>query len=98
MKSPKIIIVDARRWFEKTNGNTYHSVSVTIDFGQGLKKIGSVNFAYGYGEHYLFTAFGIMKEFGLFKDKEYLDFLRYKRENQGKIYTTVTDVSRKKDL
>ena len=30
MKKFKLIIIDARRWFDRTYGNTYHSVTVTV--------------------------------------------------------------------
>jgi hypothetical protein len=51
-QTPKSIVVVGRRWFERTNGNTYHSVSVYVD-GDCLVH---VPFAYGYGNQYEETA------------------------------------------
>ena len=54
-------IANAVRWFDKVNGNTYHSVRVTrckdgaIVYGQ---------FQYGYGEGYRDTALRAMAEAG----------------------------------
>ena len=56
------VTIDARRWFEKTNGNTYHSVSVYVNNEQ----IGRIPFTYGYGEQYIQSAFDILSEFGMF--------------------------------
>lgn len=42
----------ARRWFDKKNGNTYHSVRVIMIDGSER----CVSFEYGYGDAYLQTA------------------------------------------
>ena len=43
----------AKKWFDKVNGNTYHSVRVTRH-KDGAVVVGQ--FQYGYGEHYKQTA------------------------------------------
>lgn len=48
----RTVEVHARRWFEQTNGNTYHAVRVVIDG----ETVAVVPFTYGYGTHYLHTA------------------------------------------
>jgi len=104
MEGIKMIIINAKRWFARTYGNTYHSVSVIADG----KLIGSVPFAYGYGEQYLQTAHTILMNAGIYArtgehykngaDKDYCDFLDDMRNNREKFYVTVSDVRRKKDL
>jgi len=82
----------ARRWFEKTNGNTYHSCEVYQDG----KLIERVPFAYGYEEQYRQTAHEILVRAGLFSG-DYHDFLMVIRDYDNWLFS-VTDVTRKKDL
>ena len=44
--------IEARRWFQKSCGNTYHSVRI---FENG-EQIGFIPFEYGYGQHWETTA------------------------------------------
>lgn len=44
--------VSARRWFQRTYGNTYHTVRVWIDG----EHVGTSPVTYGYGDHYMHTA------------------------------------------
>lgn len=82
----------ARRWFQKTYGNTYHSVEVFGDNGL----IGRCPFTYGYGEHYLQTAHKILWEAGCCP-KDYHKFTQEVR-NKAEYNVVCTDVGRKKDL
>jgi hypothetical protein len=59
----KCLVVKALRWFDKINGNTYHSVAVF----NGNELIGKENFVYGYGEHYRQTAFEILINAGYYE-------------------------------
>jgi hypothetical protein len=99
-KLPKnaTITVIGKRWFEKTNGNTYHSVSVYVN-GDLVEHI---PFTYGYGDMYMQNAGNI-----IFKNyetplKKYsngaMDRLWRLKEYGFKIIDSVTDVERKKDL
>lgn len=90
-----MLTIVGRRWFEKTNGNTYHSVAVY----DGKKLIGSVDFAYGYGDQYLQSALQIAIDAGYYSNDRYpsggfKDYGKFCQEN----FYTVTDVKRKKDL
>ena len=82
----------ARKWFQKTYGNTYHSCEVYKDG----KLIERVPFAYGYGEQYRQTAHEILVNAGLF-DGDYHDFLMAIRDYDNWLFS-VTNVERKKDL
>ena len=94
MKSCTIL---ARRWFDKSGGNTYHSVTVLIDG----KEVINVPFCYGYDSQYLTTATTELQKIDLlpydFK-KEYYTVDRFCRENDIPVYVDCVDVSRKKDL
>lgn len=93
------IMLTGRRWFEKVNGNTYHSARAYFN---GVL-IGEVKFVYGYGNQCVWTAWDI-----LIKAK----FVQPKKYNSGgheapwgycqrlgiKYQEEITDVSRKKDL
>ena len=52
MKTQKSLHIEGRRWFQKTYGNTYHSVRIFIKGEQ----VAYLPFRYGYGEGFLQTA------------------------------------------
>lgn len=52
----KNITIIGRRWFDRKYGNTYHSVSVWVDG----EFIGKNPYEYGYGDHYIQSAFVIL--------------------------------------
>ena len=56
--------VIAKKWFDKINGNTYHSVRC-VRHKDNAVVVGS--FRYGYGEHYKQTALEVMFDAGWFK-------------------------------
>ena len=45
--------IEGRRWFQKTYGNTYHSVRIFKDD----KQVAYIPFIYGYGEQFLHTPY-----------------------------------------
>lgn len=47
------LLVEARLWFDKTYGNTYHSVRIWVDG----EIVGATGKFYGYGDQYRYTAF-----------------------------------------
>ena len=57
--------VVAARWFDRINGNTYHSVRCTRH-SDGAVVVGP--FQYGYGDHYQQTARYAMFDAGWFKN------------------------------
>lgn len=98
------ITISGRRWFDKINGNTYHSVDVYVNG----KHIGNNPYEYGYDEAYLQTALKILQDAGIRKktgehltsgaDKDYYEFMMDMREHRDKYVKIVSDVPRKKDL
>jgi hypothetical protein len=81
------IFVEGRLWFDKTYGNTYHSVRVEVN---GLS-VGQVGFTYGYGEHYQDTALRYLKKIGLVSES-----VRYLSELQRDGVTVYIAASNRK--
>ena len=100
------LLVIAAKWFDKVNGNTYHSVKVLVDNVQ----IGKVTYVYGYGEQYWQTAKEILQRAGYIAntgeklpyggDKDIYEFEMWLREekNRSKVIKIVNNVPRKRDL
>lgn len=102
MKRFKLIIIDARRWFDRPNGNTYHAVTVTVKHARRPDTVLQSGMHYGYGEQYYQTAHALLQKAGYFADtgthRDYSDFLDHMRNNRSMYHVTVADVNRKKDL
>ena len=81
-------VATAIKWFDKVNGNTYHSVRV-VRCKDGKTAYGA--FGYGYGEQYKQSAYGAMEEAG-FLPKEYSgdNAYKYERENNYPIEWVVS--------
>jgi len=56
----KTIDIQAKEWFDKTNGNRYFSGKVTVDFGLKTEKTFTMPFQYGYGSQYEYTAIELL--------------------------------------
>ena len=89
MKRIETLKIYGKRWFQKSYGNTYHTVTVIVN-GEEMKS----GITYGYGNHYLQTAADMPRNAGY-------DI----PENNGEAYAMMTkyehaatDVKRKKDL
>lgn len=91
-----VYTVLGRRWFEKVNGNTYHSVRV---FKDG-ELIGGEDQDYGYGGHYRQCAMGmiIQDDPTIFAGETRQPALWRIKEIGHKLIDDVVDVARKKDL
>jgi len=81
--------IEARRWFQKSYGNTYHSVRVYDESG---KLIGENLFEYGYGDQWELTSNKLIQEY-FDSTGEYANDTPF-----YKATSSVTDVERKKDL
>lgn len=91
--------VAARRWFQRTYGNTYHTVAVYLDG----ELVGISDRTYGYGEHFLHTAGTILAEYGLLaeltdSDDPYSLHTRTVRERGHELTIHAEDVQRRKNL
>lgn len=95
LKKGSIVTISAKRWFDKTYGNTYHSCIVLVNGEQ----IGKCPFTYGYGDHYLQTAEDILwkvyKRPAGYSEHYHITYLR---DFGIKVNYFVSDVQRRKDL
>jgi len=89
MNNKVLFVGNAVKWFDKVNGNTYHSVKITrVKDGKELY----CEFQYGYGESYRDTALTAITENNWLpkkytKENNYL----YERENNYPILWEVSD-------
>ena len=58
----KTIDVNAKEWFDRINGNSYFSGTVTVNFGMKDQKEFVMPAQYGYGDQYEDCAITILKE------------------------------------
>jgi hypothetical protein len=87
------IHIEGRRWFQKTYGNTYHSVRIHKD-GEIVRV---APMSYGYGDQYLQTAHTLLQDLGVIPKTEGYQGTQYLRETLG-VTWSVSDVGRQKDL
>lgn len=86
----KNMTIVCRRWFEMTNGNTYHSVIIQDIMDKPGKVIAHEPFEYGYDRQCIQTAADMLTKLGY--KVSYHDL-------ESKVaYVQIYDVSRKKDL
>lgn len=94
------ITIIGRRWFEKTNGNTYFSATAILNG----KEIAHIPFEYGYGNQYEYSMFNLLFKLGYCSDREKYNngstepFWVYCNRKGVNKYVTHADVNRKKDL
>lgn len=84
-----MITINARLWFDRRAGNTYHSVHVVDDCGRSHV----LPFAYGYGQQYIDSAAELIGMTGT--------DLRRRMRDEPTRHTVVVDecnVSRRRDL
>ncbi len=94
----KAITIYAKRWFQRSYGNTYHTTEICIDTGhtEPFIKLKSDK-TYGYGECWNQTALDLFKT--LFPaDTRSAYLTSYCKENDIPVFYHVTDVKREKDL
>lgn len=99
------IYVNGKRWFQKSYGNTYHTVKVDIYNGTTKKwQTLQSGIVYGYDNHFEHTAAMLLLKEGIFfaSGTESMEQNAYKLARKfhiDDIFTVdVMDVNRKKDL
>jgi hypothetical protein len=97
------IVVEGRKWFDKINGNTYHSANIIVTTDEGVKFF-QAPFQYGYGEQYLYSAFKELEKVGIAKLKRYEKSggveapWTWAEEHGVTLVYSAVDVVRKRDL
>lgn len=92
-----ILEVNALEWFDKTNGNSYFSATITLDD----KQIAVLPFQYGYGDHYLDKAKEVLVDAAHPIVKSIYPWVglpQYCRENRIKLITHKQENCLKKEL
>jgi len=59
----KAIDINAKEWFDKINGNSYFSGTITIDYGTEKEETFLMPFQYGYGFSYEHEAKATLTQF-----------------------------------
>jgi hypothetical protein len=100
VQKPHITII-GKRWFDKQNGITCHSVEVLVDD----KSIGKVDCRCGYSTHgtqFVQTAFEVLQkdhpEYSSGQPRDYLDFLKDITDEPGRFTILISDVRKRGDL
>ena len=76
----KVIIVHAKDWFDKVNGNSYFSVRIMVQKKQ-VKELFCIPFQYGYGDHYRDIAIQELEKLKILKKNEKVKPVYIKQEN-----------------
>jgi antirestriction protein len=103
LKKGDVVFVVGRRWFDRVNGNTYHTAEVEVNG----EYVGKSRMTYGYGDNYLETAKEILlekynfpkgmtersslfqlREYGVVLNKSVIDGLKRDLETGGTIIGT----------
>ena len=94
------LVLIGKRWFNRTCGNTYHSVEIIIDG----KTVHCCPYAYGYGDQWEYTGMAWLDANGWLPGREKTEgtpgeaLWRYCERMGIQYVRNVTDVKRKKDL
>lgn len=96
MKKPRSIVIFGRRWFDRRNGNTYHSATALVD---GEVKA-HIDFAYGYGDQYYYNAFAALEKDQVVpaRPENIVPPWQWCEDLGIKLYYEAADVARRRDL
>lgn len=87
--------ISGRRWFQRTYGNTYHSVRILDEEGN---RIALIPMEYGYGDQYLTTGLEWLEKQGLLVDTRSTLGRGWCLAQANQVTYDVVDVDRKKDM
>ena len=90
----KSIYLLARRWFQRSYGNTYHTCEIWVND----RMVHKIPFTYGYGDQWEYNASKWLVDNGFLDRLTSYYVSRYCRESGIEYNHTVTDVNRKRDL
>lgn len=96
MEYEYILEINAKEWFDRTNGNSYFSARITLDDRQ----IAILPFQYGYGSHYLDMALQELVKIGAFTDtvKSGTPLWQYCADHKIKVISNMQDKCLKRDV
>jgi len=95
----KTIDVNAKEWFDRANGNSYFSMTVTINFGMKNEVSFFVPMQYGYENHYRDEAFTELQKRGYIPQQENnISYWRYYQDNNIIANHSIQENCSKKEL
>jgi len=99
----KTIDVNAKEWFDKVNGNSYFSGTITLNFGTKTAKDYTMPFQYGYGNHYIDMAGQQLNKEGVVKlarhdNGSYTPLWQYCKDNEIILRTSKQENCKKRQL
>jgi hypothetical protein len=99
----KTIDINAKEWFDKVNGNSYFSATITTDYGTPEQKEYKLLFQYGYGEHYIDMANQYLINNNIIKGERYSNgcyspLWQYCKANKIILRTNKKENCKKRDL
>ena len=92
LKKNSTVVVIGRRWFDRINGNTYHSCYVTVNG----EEVGTEPFIYGYGNQWEYTGLELLRK--VYAIPADVSALWHIKKYGINLVTSCTDVQRKRDL
>jgi hypothetical protein len=96
----KTIDVNAKEWFDKINGNSYFSGTITLNYGMNNEEAFLMPFQYGYGSQYEYEAQMTLNQFNKISSNfvEYQSLYSYCKENNIIFRSTIKRNSLKREL
>ena len=96
-KNLKTVYINAKEWFDKVNGNSYFSGTVTLNYGMENQETIKMPFQYGYGNQYEHEAFRLIRE-RFPRSKWAMENRQTLRERGIIIRSSIQEGCRKRDL
>lgn len=94
----KTIDITAKEWFDRVNGNSYHSVRTVINYGMKDERALVSPFQYGYDSAYLQTAAKELQKAGLVEMDERTALWRYCEDHNIILRTSKIDKCKKREV
>lgn len=94
----RTVDVNALRWWDKVNGNTYFASAVTINYGLPNETRLYMPFQYGYGDQYEYEAAAVLRLAGIICKDGFENSLWRMRETLGFILRTNIRDAKKSEL
>jgi hypothetical protein len=94
----KTIDINAKRWFDNKNGNSYFAGTVTLNYGTETKETFLMQFQNGYGQSYIQEAKAILTQFNKISGDFGRPLSMYCRENNIILRTSLQENCLKREL
>lgn len=77
----KTIDINAKEWFDRINGNSYFSGTITLNYGMNNEETFLMPFQYGYGSQYENEAKSILTQFNKISGNWFQSLYTYCKDN-----------------